>query len=186
MKLPDHILQLQFRTLTEALLAAPPERSFITDWIDEDEIQTVTFGEFTRATRARAADLRKLGVKFGETLILVMPQGIPLMTTFAGAMLLGAIPTILAYPSFKVDAAKYKSGLIGVSRNLQAGFVVVDDDLPEDLISHVSQSDGTRVVRMSEMSAELDDVSESSKVTCLFQNRCLGLARFSSFPLPTR
>jgi len=157
MKLPDHSLQHQFRTLTEALLAAPQERPFITDWIDEDEIHIVTFGEFTRASRLRAEALRKLGVKFGDTVILVMPQGTPLMTSFAGAMLLGAIPTILAYPSFKVDAAKYKSGLIGVSRNLQAGLVVVDDDFPAELITHVSASERVQVVRTGEMSIEVDD-----------------------------
>src|SRR5215510_13088397 len=156
MKLPDHSLQHQFRTLTEALLAAPQERPFIADWIDEDEIHIVTFGEFTRASRLRAEALRKLGVKFGETVILVMQQGIPLMTSFAGAMLLGAIPTILAYPSFKVDAAKYKSGLVGVSRNLQASLVVVDDDFPADLISHVSASEAARVVRTGEMDFDAD------------------------------
>ena len=157
MKLPDHCLQHQFRTLTEALLAAPQERPFITDWIDEDEIHTVTFGEFTRTARLRAEALRKLGVKFGEIVILVMPQGISLMASFAGAMLLGAIPTILAYPSFKVDAAKYKSGLIGVSRNLQAGLVVVDDDFPAELITHVSASERVQVVRTGEMSIEVGD-----------------------------
>ena len=164
MKLKHHSSQRQFRTLTEALLAAPQERPFITDWIDEDEIYTVTFGEFRRAAKLRAVALRKLGVKFGETVIIVMPQGIPLMTTFAGAMFLGAIPTILAYPSFKVDAAKYKSGLMGVSRNLRAAFVVVDDDFPEDLITHVSASEGARVVRTSEMSFEVDE-SEFADIT---------------------
>src|SRR5215510_16528088 len=156
MKFPHHSLKPQFRSLTEALLAAPQERPFITVRLDEDEIHTVTFGEFTRAARLSAAALRKLGVKFGETVILVMPQGIPLMTTFAGAMMLGAIPTILAYPSFKVDAAKYKSGLVGVSRNLQASLVVVDDDFPADLISHVSASEAARVVRTGEMDFDAD------------------------------
>src|SRR5215475_11174696 len=147
MKLKHHSSQRQFRTLTEALLAAPQERPFITDWIDEDQIHSVTFGEFTHSARLRAGALRKLGVKFGETVILVMPQGIPLMTTFAGVMMLGAIPTILAYPSFKADAAKYKSGLVGVSRNLRAGFVIVDDDFPVDLVGYMSRSEGARVVR---------------------------------------
>jgi fatty-acyl-CoA synthase len=157
MKLPDHSLQRQFRTLTEALFAAPQERPFITDWIDEDQIHSVTFGEFTHSARLRAGALRKLGVKFGETVILVMPQGIPLMTTFAGVMMLGAIPTILAYPSFKADAAKYKSGLVGVSRNLQAGLVVVDDDFPADLITHISAFERAQVVCTGEMAFEVED-----------------------------
>ena len=34
----------RYSTLVEALLAAPPERPFITMWRDEDDIQEVTFG----------------------------------------------------------------------------------------------------------------------------------------------
>ena len=41
----------QFRTLIDALYSAPPDRPFITYWVDEDEQETVTFGEF-RSARA--------------------------------------------------------------------------------------------------------------------------------------
>ena len=48
-----------------------------------------------------------------------MPQGIAAMTTFVGAMMLGAVPAFLAYPNFKVEASKYRSGLAGVTANLK-------------------------------------------------------------------
>jgi fatty-acyl-CoA synthase len=141
-----------YGTLVEALLAAPRERPFITVWIDEDEITTVTFGEFIREAKLSAAALKAQGLSPGETVILVMPQSIPLMTMFAGAMLLGAVPTILAYPSFKADPAKYRSGLIGVSKNVQAGLVVVDEEFPDELVAYVSASNAARVVRSNQIS----------------------------------
>src|SRR4249919_1838605 len=57
-----------------------------------------------------------------------MPQGIPAMTTFIGAMMLGAIPAFLAYPNFKVEPAKYRFGLAGVTANLTAKAVVIDEE----------------------------------------------------------
>ena len=41
------------------------------------------------------------------------------MAVFAGAMMLGAVPAFLAYPNFKIDPAKYRSGLAGVTANLE-------------------------------------------------------------------
>ncbi len=44
-----------FRNLIDALDAAPASRPFVTAWIDEDEQQTVTFGEFRGRVRSQAA-----------------------------------------------------------------------------------------------------------------------------------
>ena len=68
-----------FPTLVEALLAAPLHRPFITMWYDEDESDTVTFGEFIRLAQAQAANLLDQGLRAGDPVVLVMPQGIPLM-----------------------------------------------------------------------------------------------------------
>ena len=99
----------------------------MTAWIDEDEQETATFGEFRRMARVQALLLRDNGVSVGDRVVLIMPQGIPLMATFAGAMLLGAVPAILAYPNFKVEPSKYRFGLAGVTANLHAKVVVIDN-----------------------------------------------------------
>jgi fatty-acyl-CoA synthase len=119
-----------FRTLVEALLSAPGERPFVTVWNAEDDVHSVTFHEFIRLAKFHAASFRDEGLRSGDRVILVLPQGIPLMAAFAGAMLIGAVPAILAYPNFKVDPAKYSSGLKGVSANLQAHLIVVDEEFP--------------------------------------------------------
>jgi len=129
-----------FRTLSQALLAASPDSPFVTMWRDEDDYESVSFGVFLERAWAQAEFLHLQGIGKGDTVILVMPQGIPLMCVFAGAMLLGAIPAILAYPSFKVEPTKYRAGLQGVSANLRARLVVVDQNFPSDLLAHVSGS----------------------------------------------
>ena len=137
----------KYRTLVDALYAAPSDRRFVTAWIDEDEQASVTFGEFRRRAQAQATLLQQNGVGAGDRVILIMPQGIPLMTVFAGAMLLGAVPAILAYPNFKVDPAKYRFGLAGVTANLRARVVVIDREFPDELVEHVAFGDGAQLVR---------------------------------------
>ena len=147
---------IPYRSLPKALLAAPPTRPFITMWKSEDEVQTVTFGTFTSLAMGQAAQLRQQGLKQGDTVVLVMPQGIPLMTAFAGVICLGAIPAILAYPNFKADPAKYRFGLEGVTANLKARLVVIDEEFPAELLKHLALAGDSHVVRVkAEMSTAM-------------------------------
>ena len=124
----------------------------MTAWIDEDEQETATFGEFRRRARVQALLLGDNGVSAGDRVVLIMPQGISLMATFAGAMLLGAVPAILAYPNFKVEPSKYRFGLAGVTANLHAKAVVIDNQFPDDLLGHVSLGDA-RLLRAADAGA---------------------------------
>jgi acyl-CoA synthetase (AMP-forming)/AMP-acid ligase II len=141
---------VEFRNLIDALAAAPANRPFLTSWIDEDERETLTFGEFCDRARAQAATLRGHGLNSGDRIVILMPQGIPAMTAFAGAMMLGAVPTFLAYPNFKIEPSKYCSGLAGVTANLKAKIVILDDGFPDDMLGHVSIGNDTVLLRIGD------------------------------------
>jgi fatty-acyl-CoA synthase len=136
----------KYRTLIQALYAAPPEKPFITEWNDEDDIRAITFGECIRLAKLQAAAFLAQGLVAGDRVILIMPQGIPLMTAFVGAMMLGAVPAILAYPNFKADPDKYAAGLTGVTQNLKARLVVVDEEFPTELSKRITIADGARLM----------------------------------------
>ena len=142
--------QFPFRTLPEALFAAPADKCFATMWKCEDDVESVTFGEFTRLALRQAEYLRSQDVKLGDTVIILMPQDIPLMAAFVGAMILGAVPAILAYPNFKIEPTKYSFGLSGVSDNLKARLIVVDQRFPEELLKHIRVEGSARIVRYGE------------------------------------
>jgi acyl-CoA synthetase (AMP-forming)/AMP-acid ligase II len=139
---------LRYRNLLEALAAAPANRPFVTAWVDEDEQQTLTFAEFRLRARQQANILRDHRVAAGDRVVIIMPQRIPAMTTFVGAMMLGAVPTFLAYPNFKIEPAKYRSGLAGVTANLKARVVVIDQEFPDDMLGHVSLGAETKLIRI--------------------------------------
>jgi acyl-CoA synthetase (AMP-forming)/AMP-acid ligase II len=144
-----------FRNLVDALAAAPPDRPFITFWIDEDERQTLTFGQFRARAAMQTEFLRSHGVNRGDRVIVIMPQGLAAMTTFAGAMMIGAVPAFLAYPNFKIEPGKYRDGLAGVTANLTAKVVVIDQEFPEELLAHIAVDSQTTVLRAGEQGAEV-------------------------------
>ena len=74
---------VRHRNLIEALEAAPAERPFLTFWVNEEEQETVTFGEFCRRARVQSAVLHGQGVIAGDRVMIIMPQGIAAMTVFA-------------------------------------------------------------------------------------------------------
>jgi acyl-CoA synthetase (AMP-forming)/AMP-acid ligase II len=130
-------------------------------WIDDDDERTFTFGEFTCWSNAQAASFKEQGVRKGDTVILIMPQGVALMAAFAGAMLLGAVPAILAYPTFKVEPAKYRFGLAGVSANLNAKLVVVDASFPAEFLESVSLRDQSKLIRVDSLPSISGDIEVS-------------------------
>lgn len=141
-------MSADYSTLIDALLAAPPGRLFITS-CNDDDIETVTFGDFIRLAKWQAAEFHERGLGSGDRVILILPQGVCLMAAFAGAMMLGAVPAILAYPNFKVNPEKFAAGLTGVTKNLQARLVVIDDEFPSGLLDHITMADDARLARMS-------------------------------------
>src|ERR1700735_5675485 len=168
-------VQVPFATLADALLAAPPQKPFVTMWIDDDDERTIAFGEFTRWSSAQAASFKEQGVRKGDTVILIMPQGVALMAAFAGAMLLGAVPAILAYPTFKVEPAKYRFGLTGVSANLNAKLVVVDESFPVVFAETVGLGDQSKVIRVNSLplisgNGDLTDTSCESQDLAFIQH----------------
>lgn len=138
---------LKFDNLIAALEAAPENSPFITFWVDEDERETVTFGEFRHRARLHAAVLREQGIDSGDRVVILMPQSITAMVSFAAAMMLGAVPAFLAYPNFKVDPAKYRSGLAGVTANLSAKAVVIAPDFRNEMLDCVALGAETKLIR---------------------------------------
>jgi len=142
----------RYATLIDALDAAPPDLLFATVWHDDEDVQSVTFGEYRRACDAQRLAFQAHGLGPGDRVILILPQGVSLLVALGGAILAGAVPSVLAYPSFRFDQAKYRAGLRGVSRNLGAGVIVVDEAFPPELLDGLVEELGLPVVRPSSLS----------------------------------
>ncbi len=156
---------IPYANLIEALEAAPDGKPFVTFWIDEDERETVTFGEFRSRARKEAAALAARGTSSSDRVVIIMPQGVPAMTTFVATMMLGAVPAFLAYPNFKVEPSKYRSGLAGVTANLTAKAVIIDNNFPEEMLGCVTLGGDSRLLRAG------DGVGEPLESTACFERQ---------------
>ena len=87
-----------------------------------------------------------------------MPQGIAAMAAFIGAMMLGAVPAFLAYPNFKIEPSKYRSGLAGATSNLSAKAVVIDENFPDEMLEYVSLKSEAKLLRASQ--SKVDEVND--------------------------
>jgi fatty-acyl-CoA synthase len=155
---------LEFANLVAALEAAPKNAEFVTFWIDEDERETVSFGEFRHRSSIQAARLQEQGVSPGNRVVIIMPQGIAAMTAFAAAMMVSAVPTFLAYPNFKIEPAKYRSGLMGVTANLGAKAVVIDENFPEEMLACVALGPETKLIRAGDNLSRRQGIGASVSV----------------------
>ena len=121
--------------------------------------------------------MRAKGVEQGDRVVIIMPQGIAAMTAFAGAMMLGAVPAFLAYPNYKVEAAKYRSGLAGVTANLNAKLVVIDEEFPDDMIGYVSLGQDSMLHRAGHSKA----IPEAEAIPdCTYSADCVAFIQHSA------
>lgn len=141
-----------YETLPDALLAAPRERSFITVYqpAGDRRYEECSFGQFLDRAGEFAALFHGHSLSQGDPLVLILPQSVDLMAAFGGAILIGAIPTILAYPNFKLDPEKYRHGLAGVTEKIQARLIVLDQEFPSELVRHISVSRPAGIVQLQE------------------------------------
>ncbi len=144
------------KTLLDAIFKAPRDQPFVTmhhpGRCVEDE--TFTFGRFLGLAQHFAVRYQKAALRQGEPVVLIIPQGILLMAGFIGAILVGAVPTILAYPTFKVDPQKYQRGLAGVTKNIKAHLIVLDRALSPEFIGHIFRNRETCLLQVDEQMYE--------------------------------
>ena len=83
--------------------------------------------EFTGAVilqRAVQLARRHLDVPEGEVVLLLLPHSVELFLLHLGLILEGRIPAILAWPTSRVDPAKYQRNLLHQLRNLPASQLI--------------------------------------------------------------
>lgn len=95
---------------------------------------------------ARASALHALGCRRGERIALLIPPSERLITTFLGCLYMGLVPSILAWPTAKIDPEKYQRNVTGIMRGLAADWLLTQDLAAEALGAAV----GTTKVLLTE------------------------------------
>lgn len=88
------------------LVETVPDRTALT-LIQPDETQTIACRAFFEQAARYAQALEKAGVRRGDLVVLVLQHGGEVLYAFWGAMLLGAIPSIMPFLTPKLDPEHY-------------------------------------------------------------------------------
>jgi fatty-acyl-CoA synthase len=73
--------------------------------------QVVTFGDLIRGAAGYASALDQAGIQPGEVVILILQHGEALVHSFFGAILHGAVPSIMPFLTEKLDPQHYRQSL---------------------------------------------------------------------------
>ena len=77
--------------------------SVFTYFMRENSVDIITFADLLRRAAAYAERYREAGAVEGDSIIIILPHTPEMLYAFVGALLAGAIPSFLPFPSSKQD-----------------------------------------------------------------------------------
>ncbi len=123
-------------TLREILLGhrdRHPDRVYVRCVFPDASSRSLTYGGLVARGSQIAAALAERGVAARAIVLVLLPHSTDLYAAFFGAILAGRVPSILAVPSFKMNAEHYRSELLALLERIAAGAVVTDTDTAAQL-----------------------------------------------------
>lgn len=102
------------RTFAGSLRSAfleTPERTAITLLYSDRQDETLSYRALIRRSAGYAAALRSMRVEPGDMVILIFDHGVDLVASFIGAVLHGAVPSIMPFLTEKLSPERYRASL---------------------------------------------------------------------------
>ena len=110
----------------------------------------ITYGKLISGAVSYATDYEKSGIKQGEVIILILQHGIELIYSFWGAILHGAVPSIMPFLTEKLLPDRYRSDLTSLISVTQPAAVVTYRDFEAEVRTAFAPGDSVRTVIISD------------------------------------
>ena len=127
-----------------ALARAQPDKDAIVHWVYGEPPYRWSFGHLLSTAERIAARLRDEGVRADDVCAILLRHHRLFYPMYLGVCLLGAIPSVLAYPNNRLHPEKFRSSLEGMARKSGLAWVVMEREL-EDAIRPLALVTGTTV-----------------------------------------
>ncbi|MBN1680010.1 MAG: AMP-binding protein [Anaerolineae bacterium] len=105
--------------------------------ITPDNTRTITFGSFFDQAARYARAMEKAGVKPHDLVVLVLQHGEDVLYGFWGAMLLGAVPSIMPFLTPKLDPDHYYESVRALVELSEIKAVITYSDMQPSLEKHL-------------------------------------------------
>jgi acyl-CoA synthetase (AMP-forming)/AMP-acid ligase II len=148
----------------KALHAQASNRVAVTLQFPQADDLPVTFGQLLRGSQSFARTYAREGIKPGEVVVLILQHGEDLLYAFWGAILQGAIPSIMPFLTEKLSPERYRADLSSLMSVTKPAAIVTYPEFEDEVRSALQEGDSVRSVIVTdklEPQAELDMVSLS-------------------------
>ena len=112
--------------------------------------EQITYAELIKGAVAYESALEKAGIQPGEVVILILQHGIALVNAFWGAILHGAIPSIMPFLTEKLLPERYRASLEALVAITQPAAIVTYVDFVDEVRTALKPDDSVRAVIIAE------------------------------------
>jgi fatty-acyl-CoA synthase len=148
-------------TISRRLLdlhAKHPDRAAIRMLLSPQPDTVITYHHLLRGAAGYARALEAAGVQPGEVVILILPHSTALVSAFFGAILRGAIPSIMPFLTEKLSPEQYRRSLASLFEVSQPAAAITYPAFESEVRQAVSPQGSPRAVLLS------DDIEPEEKI----------------------
>ncbi|MEP7135609.1 MAG: AMP-binding protein [Chloroflexota bacterium] len=140
-------------------LHSTPERVAVTLQFSNADDLPITVEQLLRGASSYANALAKAGIQPGEVVVLILQHGEALLYAFWGAILHGAIPSIMPFLTEKLSPERYRADLSALISVTQPAAIITYPEFETEVRSALKEDDSVREVLVTdqvEMQLEID------------------------------
>src|SRR5215210_8250255 len=106
----------------------------------------ITYDQLLRGATAFARRLEREGIQAGEVVVLILQHGQELVYSFWGAILQGAIPSIMPFLTEKLSPERYRADLSSLISVIRPASIVTYPEFEADVRGALQVDDSVRAV----------------------------------------
>ena len=127
-------------------LHSTPERVAITLQFSNADDLPITMDQLLRGANSYADALAQVGIQPGEVVVLILQHGEALLYAFWGAILHGAIPSIMPFLTEKLSPERYRADLSALISVTQPAAIITYPEFEAEVRSALNSGDSIREV----------------------------------------
>jgi fatty-acyl-CoA synthase len=118
----------------------------------------ITYSDLTLASQRYARTYAQAGIQPGEVVVLILQHGEDLIYSFWGAILYGAIPSIMPFLTEKLSPERYRADLSALVSITKPAAIVTYPEFEQEVREALTPGDSVRVVIIT---SEIEPAAES-------------------------
>ena len=146
----------------QSLHAATPERAAVYLQFPGREDLPLTYGQLLRGAAAYARTLEREGIQPGEVVILILQHGEDLVYSFWGAILHGAIPSIMPFLTEKLSPERYRADLAALISVTKPAAIITYSEFETEVRGALQAGDSVRSVIVTDRVETQSDIELDS------------------------